>query len=178
MFIDLTFLLSVRRTISRTRHRRRLLDVTGNPAMPRRFKLLQLIVFLTGVLMLLLNLKHPIESVIPDQPDILPFRINVREIQGEIVWPIPDVTVGLPISHIWDLGESKTLVPLVIIVSTAPVRWERRDAIRQTWWKHCNASKQVSVEKFSLVLHHQGTVGECTPQRINGQSGQQNIEYL
>lgn len=126
--------------------------------MPRRFKLLQLIVFLTGVLMLLLNLKHPIESVIPDQPDMLPFRINVREIQGEIVWPIPDVTVGLPISHIWDLGESKTRFPLVIIVSTAPVRWKRRDAIRQTWWKHCKASKEVSVEKFSLILH-QGTVG-------------------
>lgn len=111
--------------------------------MPRRFKLFQLIVLLTGVLILLLNLKHSDEPVIPDQPDILPFRINVREVQGEMVWPIPNVTVGLPMSHIRDLGENKSRVLLVIIVSTAPVRWERRDAIRQTWWKHCN-DKEVS----------------------------------
>ena len=120
--------------------------------MPRRFKLLQLIVFLAGVLILLLNLKHPIEPVTPDQPDMLPFHIDVREIQGEMVWPIPDVTVGLPISHIRDLGESKTRVTLVIIVSSAPVRWDRRDAIRQTWWKHCNATKKVSVATLTYQL--------------------------
>lgn len=120
--------------------------------MPRRFKLLQLIVLLAGVLMLLLNLKHPIEPVTPDQPDMLPFRINVKEIQGEIAWPMPDITVGLPISHIRDLGANKARFPLVIIVSTAPVRWERRDAIRQTWWKHCNATKEVSEASFTYQL--------------------------
>lgn len=99
--------------------------------------------------MLFLNMKHPKEPVTLDQPDMLPFRINVREIQGEVVWPIPDVTLGLPISHIRDLGESKTRVPLMIIVSTAPVRWERRDAIRQTWWKHCNATKKVACHFFT-----------------------------
>ena len=99
--------------------------------------------------MLFLNLKHPKEPVTPDQPDMLPFRINVREIQGEVVWPIPDVTVGLPISHIRDLGESKTRALLMIIVSTAPVRWERRDAIRQTWWKYCKAAKKVSAATFT-----------------------------
>lgn len=109
--------------------------------MLRRYKLFQLIVLLTGVLLLILNLKRSVQPVIPDQPDFLPFRINVREIQGEIVWPIPDVTVGLPISHIRDLGEEKPRVLLVIIVSSAPVRWERRDAIRQTWWKHCSAKE-------------------------------------
>lgn len=112
--------------------------------MPRRYKLFQLVVLLTGVLILLLNWKHSTEPVIPDQPDILPFRINVREIQGQMVWPIPDVTVGLPITHIRDIGENKSRVLLVIIVSTAPVRWERRDAIRRTWWKYCN-DKEVSV---------------------------------
>ena len=112
--------------------------------MPRRYKLFQLVVLLTGVLTLLLNWKLSTEPVIPDQPDILPFRINVREIQGQMVWPIPDVTVGLPITHIRDIGENKSRVLLVIIVSTAPVRWERRDAIRRTWWKCCN-DKEVSV---------------------------------
>jgi len=120
-------------------------NVAGSLAMPRRFKLLQLIVLVTGVLVLLLNLKHPVQPVIPDQPEMLPCRINVREIQGEMVWPIPDVTVGLPISHIRDLGENKARVRLAIIVSTAAVRWERRNAIRQTWWKHCKATKEVSA---------------------------------
>ena len=125
--------------------------------------------------MLFLNLKHPKDTATLDQPDMLPFRINLKEIQGEVVWPIPDVTVGLPISGIRDLGESKTPVPLIIIVSTAPVRWERRDAIRQTWWKYCNATKKVSVATFtyqlwnnSLSILH-GTVGECTQQWIDGQ---------
>lgn len=108
-------------------------------------------VLLTGVLILLLNLKHSPEPIILDQPDILPFRINVREIQGEMVWPIPNVTVGLPMSDIRDLGENKSRVLLVIIVSTAPVRWERRDAIRQTWWKHCRA-KEVSATLHGPVM--------------------------
>lgn len=106
----------------------------------RRYRLFQLVVLLAGVLLLFINLVPPEKPVMQDQPDLLPFRINVREIQGEIVWPIPDVTVGLPISHIQDLGEDKPSVLLVIIVSSAPVRWERRDAIRQTWWKYCRIS--------------------------------------
>lgn len=129
----------------------------------RRFKLFLLIVLLTGGLALFLNLKHSEEPVIPDQPDRLPFRINVTEIQGEMVWPIPDVTAGLPLSHIRDLGANKPRALLVIIVSTAPVRWERRDAIRQTWWKRCN-TKEVSdhitrtLIGCVVVLHIKGFI--------------------
>lgn len=115
---------------------------------PRRYRLFQLVVLLAGVLLLFINLVPPEKPVMQDQPDLLPFRINVREIQGEIVWPIPDVTVGLPISHIQDLGKDKPSVLLVIIVSSAPVRWERRDAIRQTWWKYCSV-KEVACHFFT-----------------------------
>lgn len=43
----------------------------------------------------------------------------------------------LPILDFQDLGINKKKVMLLIIVSTAPVRFERRQAIRGTWWKHC-----------------------------------------
>ena len=43
------------------------------------------------------------------------------------------------------LGKNKKKVMLLIIVSTAPARIERRQAIRTTWWKHCIDDK-VSAE--------------------------------
>ena len=120
----------------------------------RRYKLLLLLaVLLIGVPILYINLNPSVkEPVMPDQPDLIPFRVNFREIQGELVWSIPKVTVGLPISQIQDLREEKPSVLLVIIVSSAPLRWERRKAIRQTWWKHCN------VKEVSSVSHGSGQV--------------------
>ena len=122
----------------------------------RRYKLFQLVVLLIGVLLLFINLNPSVEPVMPDPPDLLPFRINVREIQGEIVWPISKVTVGLPISQIQDLGEKKPRVLLVIIVSTAPLRWERRNAIRQTWWKYCSVKEVSSVSHGSGQINYAG----------------------
>lgn len=43
----------------------------------------------------------------------------------------------LPILDFQDLGITKKKVMLLIIVSTAPTRFERRQVIRGTWWKHC-----------------------------------------
>ena len=43
----------------------------------------------------------------------------------------------LPILDFQDLGINKKKVMLLIIVSTAPARFDRRQAIRGTWWKHC-----------------------------------------
>jgi len=40
-----------------------------------------------------------------------------------------------------DLGGNKRAVLLLIIVSTAPARFERRQAIRETWWKHCSGNQ-------------------------------------
>ena len=40
-----------------------------------------------------------------------------------------------------NLGRNKRAVLLLIIVSTAPARFERRQAIRETWWKHCSGNQ-------------------------------------
>ena len=40
-----------------------------------------------------------------------------------------------------DLGRNKRAVLLLIIVTTAPARFERRQAIRETWWKHCSGNQ-------------------------------------
>ena len=47
----------------------------------------------------------------------------------------------LPILDFNDLGINKTKLLLLIIVSTAPQRVERRHAIRDTWWKHCTGNQ-------------------------------------
>lgn len=50
---------------------------------------------------------------------------------------IPDAN-NVPLMNLRkQLGKNKKKVMLLIIVSTAPGRFERRQAIRTTWWKHC-----------------------------------------
>ena len=49
----------------------------------------------------------------------------------------------LPIMNFKDLGSRKKKVLILIIVTTAPQRFDRRQAIRDTWWKHCTGN-QVS----------------------------------
>jgi len=51
---------------------------------------------------------------------------------------------SLPLINFKDLGSNKRKVLLLIIVSSAPQRFDRRQAIRDTWWKHCNGS-QVNI---------------------------------
>lgn len=52
-----------------------------------------------------------------------------------------------------DLGNNKEKVLLLIIVSTAPQRLDRRQAIRDTWWKHCTGDevKQQSTSCRNTV---------------------------
>jgi len=47
----------------------------------------------------------------------------------------------LPLIDFKDMGNKKKKVLLLIIVSTAPQRSDRRQAIRDTWWKHCTGGK-------------------------------------
>ena len=54
-----------------------------------------------------------------------------------------------------DLGKDKKAVLLLIIVSTAPARFERRQAIRETWWKHCSGNQtQVSRQDRFFVASY------------------------
>ena len=54
----------------------------------------------------------------------------------------------IPIMDFQDLGVNKKKVMLIIVVTTAPKRFDRRQAIRDTWWKHCTGDK---VSKHSVI---------------------------
>lgn len=65
---------------------------------------------------------------------------------------------GTPLLNFKDLGDKKAKLLLLVIVSTAPQRFARRQAIRDTWWKHC-AGNQVKLQKTAtktgnFFLHH------------------------
>lgn len=49
--------------------------------------------------------------------------------------------MNLPIMDFEDMGDDKKKLQLLIIVSSAPQRLARRQAIRESWWKHCNESR-------------------------------------
>ena len=68
-------------------------------------------------------------------------RISIPTVHSEIE-AMDDVDL-LPIMNFKDLGSRKKKVLLLVIVSTAPQRFDRRQAIRDTWWKHCTGN-QVS----------------------------------
>ena len=49
-------------------------------------------------------------------------------------------TKATPMFRVSDLLEvdNKESVTLLVIVTTAPSRYQRREAIRATWWKKCD----------------------------------------
>lgn len=47
----------------------------------------------------------------------------------------------------------KSEVLLVVVVSSAPSRRARRDAIRSTYWKHCHNDTKVCTHNLSLELN-------------------------
>ena len=44
---------------------------------------------------------------------------------------------AIPLVDFNDLGNRKEQVLLLVTVGSAPQRYDRRQAIRTTWWKHC-----------------------------------------
>lgn len=48
---------------------------------------------------------------------------------------------SVPLMDFKDLGNEKERVLLLITVGSAPQRLDRRQAIRDTWWKHCKQSQ-------------------------------------
>jgi len=49
---------------------------------------------------------------------------------------IPDDSI--PLVDFKDLGSRKPRVLLLVTAGSAPQRYDRRQAIRDTWWKHCD----------------------------------------
>ena len=64
----------------------------------------------------------------------------------------------IPIMDFQDLGVNKKKVMLLVIVVTAPQRFDRRQAIRDTWWKHCTGDK-VSKHSVAQNLDTRAVVG-------------------
>ena len=58
----------------------------------------------------------------------------------------------LPVLDFRHLGNKRTKVLLLIIISTAPARFQRRQAVKETWWKHCRKNRQVWKQNFDTVV--------------------------
>lgn len=124
---------------------------------------------MTGVVVLLVNFKFYKDALkVTREVSIRPSRIMVQEANGKIFWQTSNVHLGLPITPIKDLGHKKTRVLLVIIVSTSPVRWKRREAIRNTWWRYCNSTE---------VACHFFTDGRNTDKEIQRQLLTEKLRY-
>lgn len=51
---------------------------------------------------------------------------------------------SVPLMDFKDLRGRKERVLLLVTVGSAPQRFDRRQAIRDTWWKYCNQKKMAS----------------------------------
>ena len=51
---------------------------------------------------------------------------------------------SIPLVDFKDLGNSKPRLLLLVTAGSAAPRYDRRQAIRDTWWKHCKDS-QVNI---------------------------------
>ena len=58
-----------------------------------------------------------------------------------------EYTNVIPVIDFKDLGHKKRKLLLLIIVSTAPGRFKRRQGIRETWWKNCHDNREVRGNK-------------------------------
>ena len=48
---------------------------------------------------------------------------------------------SIPMMNFKDLGNDKVRLLLLVFVNSAPHKFERRQAIRSTWWRHCTHSQ-------------------------------------
>ena len=99
------------------------------------------------------NVTHPSETgTIPTEHSILnknessPNNSTHPDITT-ITIPLMDFNDSIPLMDFNDLGNSKERVLLLVIIGSAPQRSDRRQAIRDTWWRHCTHSQ---VSKYAL----------------------------
>ena len=78
--------------------------------------------------------------------------------RSAVVFPTNSIEINqqkLPLCDFRDLGKNKSIVLLVVVVSTAPARRDRRDAIRLSWWEHCSSDE---VWLLSLIFSGSSTI--------------------
>ncbi|KAJ7389237.1 hypothetical protein OS493_032705 [Desmophyllum pertusum] len=97
------------------------------------------------------NVTHPSETgTIPTEHSILnknessPNNSTHPDITT-ITIPLMDFNDSIPLMDFNDLGNSKERVLLLVIIGSAPQRSDRRQAIRDTWWRHCTHSQVKCV---------------------------------
>ena len=88
-------------------------------------------------------IKHPIANSKANQDSTIS-NPNAVHHETEV---IVDMNL-IPMMDFQDLGVNKKKVTLLIVVTSAPKRFDRRQAIRDTWWKHCTGDK---VSKHSVI---------------------------
>ena len=74
------------------------------------------------------------------------FQKKNDRIKQEIINITDDMILSNPIYSQFNIipTKKKKNVTLLLIVSSGPKRFERRQAIRDTYWKQCHSSKEVS----------------------------------
>ena len=90
-------------------------------------------------------IKHPIASCKANQESTIS---NPNAVYHETEAVVN--TNLIPIMEFEDLGVNKKKVMLLIVVTSAPKRFDRRQAIRDTWWKHCTGNK---ASKHSIIQY-------------------------
>ena len=50
-------------------------------------------------------------------------------------------------------SQSRKRVNLLVIVTSAPIRIERRNAIRETWWRSCQNNTKVYFNNSFCLTH-------------------------
>lgn len=109
-----------------------------------------LLVILVVVVLQIVFLKRLIDTELNRPILMKPGGGIVQEVNGTLIWLPSKGHMGMHITPIRDLGKNKSSVLLLIIVSSAPLRWERREAVRKTWWRHCKGEK-VACSFFTDV---------------------------
>ena len=94
-----------------------------------------LILTFASSLMLMVYMHTSTRAGLPNES--CPCFVNEGTIHNDLI----------PLVDFEDLGSRKPRVLLLVTVGSAPQRYDRRQAIRDTWWKHCKHSK-VNVIRF------------------------------
>ena len=118
-----------------------------------RVYLWQVIIFLVIAIVLLLHSLHTSEKL---EPHLQAEKVSgcISDVEKAMKWTkLPNKMENLnenPVYAQFNISrkEKPSKVNILIIVSSAPKRSDRRLAIRETWWQQCRSTKTVSGHLF------------------------------
>ena len=107
----------------------------------RRLAYTYISLILTFASSLILMVYMHSSSKVRVRNESFPISVNEGAIQNNLI----------PLVDFKDLGSRKPRLLLLVAAGSAPQRYDRRQAIRATWWKHCKHS-QVNMARFTAYL--------------------------